>query len=159
MYVYNVRISCFEHLGPWSSFFLYFYDGWELYMSHGTNILFNISLFKLSELSPSWVLNVTEILERLISALFLQLWYTLNTIQYLYCIHYTTVNIILCRAFLIQWEMQPHQLYSAPAVPSTEGFWWTSNLPTTLYGWNQPGREKAKNLGILPFTYWVLLTT
>ena len=27
------------------------------------------------------------------------------------------------------------------------------------YGWNQPGREKAKKLGILPFTYWVLLTT
>ena len=32
-------------------------------MSHETIILFNISLFKLSELSPSWVLNVTEILE------------------------------------------------------------------------------------------------
>ena len=28
-----------------------------------------------------------------------------------------------------------------------------------VYGWNQPGREKAKKLGILPFTYWVLLTT
>ena len=36
-------------------------------MSHGTIILFNISLFKLSELSPSWVLNVTEILESLIT--------------------------------------------------------------------------------------------
>ena len=35
------------------------------YMSHGTNILFNIILFKLSESSPSWVLNVTEILESL----------------------------------------------------------------------------------------------
>ena len=35
-------------------------------MSQGTNILFNISLFKLSELAPSWVLNVTEILESLI---------------------------------------------------------------------------------------------
>ena len=36
-------------------------------MSHGTNILFTISLFKLSELSPSWVLNVTEILESLLT--------------------------------------------------------------------------------------------
>ena len=36
-------------------------------MSHGTFILFNISLFKLSELSPSWVLNVTDILENIIS--------------------------------------------------------------------------------------------
>jgi hypothetical protein len=27
------------------------------------------------------------------------------------------------------------------------------------YGWNQAGREKAKKMGILPFTYWVLLTT
>ena len=35
-------------------------------MSHGTNILLNISLFKLSELSPTWVLNVTEILESLL---------------------------------------------------------------------------------------------
>ena len=32
-------------------------------MSHGTIILFNISLFKLSELSPTWVVNVTEIFE------------------------------------------------------------------------------------------------
>ena len=31
--------------------------------------------------------------------------------------------------------------------------------PTSIYGWNQPGREKVKKLGILPFTYWVLLTT
>ena len=35
-------------------------------MSHGNIILFNINLFKLSELSPSWVLNVTEILESLL---------------------------------------------------------------------------------------------
>ena len=34
-------------------------------MSHGTLILFNMSFWKLSELSPSWVLNVTEILEKL----------------------------------------------------------------------------------------------
>ena len=27
-----------------------------------------------------------------------------------------------------------------------------------IYGWNQPGREKANKLEILPFTYWVLLT-
>ena len=27
------------------------------------------------------------------------------------------------------------------------------------YGWSQPGREKAKKMGILPFMYWVLLTT
>ena len=32
-------------------------------------------------------------------------------------------------------------------------------LNGVLYGWNQPGREKAKKMGILPFTYWVLLTT
>ena len=31
-------------------------------------------------------------------------------------------------------------------------------IPYT-YGWNQPGREKAKKLGISPFTYWDLLTT
>ena len=42
-------------------------------MSHGTNILFNISLFKLSELSPSWVLNVTEILESLLEQILLTL--------------------------------------------------------------------------------------
>ena len=47
---------------------LYLYYGWDLYMSHGTIILFNISLFKLSGLSPSWVLNVSEILESLIRA-------------------------------------------------------------------------------------------
>ena len=41
-------------------------------MSHGTNILFNISLFKLSEWSPSWVFNVTEILESLICVLKLE---------------------------------------------------------------------------------------
>ena len=29
----------------------------------------------------------------------------------------------------------------------------------TVYGWNQPGREKAKKWGIIPFMYWVLLTT
>ena len=29
----------------------------------------------------------------------------------------------------------------------------------SIYGWNQPGREKAKKLGILPFMYYVLLTT
>ncbi len=44
-------------------------------MSHGTNILFNISLFKLSELSPSWVFNVTEILESLLTSLsYRKLW-------------------------------------------------------------------------------------
>ena len=47
-------------------FFFYVYDECDLYMSHGTIILFNISLLNLSELSPSWVLNVTEILESLI---------------------------------------------------------------------------------------------
>ena len=35
-------------------------------MAHGTIILFNISFVKLLELSPSWGLNVTEILESLI---------------------------------------------------------------------------------------------
>ena len=34
-----------------------------------------------------------------------------------------------------------------------------NNTPRPPYGWNQPGREKANKLGILPFTYWVLLTT
>ena len=48
-------------------FFLYVYDGGDLYMSHGTIILFNLSFLKLSELSPSWALNVTEILESLLS--------------------------------------------------------------------------------------------
>ena len=28
-----------------------------------------------------------------------------------------------------------------------------------MYGWNRPGRDKAKKLRFLPFTYWVLLTT
>ena len=35
-------------------------------MSHGTIILFNRSFLKLSELSPSWVLYVTEILKSLL---------------------------------------------------------------------------------------------
>ena len=35
-------------------------------MSHGTIILFNTSFLKLSELSLSWVLNVTEILKSLL---------------------------------------------------------------------------------------------
>ena len=34
-------------------------------MSHGTIILCDMSFLKLSKLSPSWVLNVTEILESL----------------------------------------------------------------------------------------------
>ena len=37
-------------------------------MSHGTIFLFNRSFLKHSELLPSWVLNVTEILESLIPA-------------------------------------------------------------------------------------------
>ena len=55
-------------------------------MSHGTNILFNISLLKLSELSPSQVLNVTEILESLI--------YTRGTYSLLACADNST-NIII----------------------------------------------------------------
>ena len=39
-------------------------------MSHGSIILFNISFLKLSELSPSWVLNMTEILESLLTTIF-----------------------------------------------------------------------------------------
>ena len=32
-------------------------------------------------------------------------------------------------------------------------------IVVNIYGWNQPGREKANKLGILSFTCWVLLTT
>ena len=42
----------------------------------------------------------------------------------------------------------------------TKLFHYVGELHTVyIYGWNQPGREKAKKLGILPFTYWFLLTT
>ena len=57
------------------------------------------------------------------------------------------------------------------AAPSTSGqpviLAKADNLPKVTrkrphdftYGKNQAGREKAKQLGILPFTYWVFLTT
>ena len=38
-------------------------------MSHGTIVLSNIILLKISEISPSWVLNVTETLESLLYSL------------------------------------------------------------------------------------------
>ena len=36
---------------------------------------------------------------------------------------------------------------------------YTLAVSTHIYGWNPPGREKAKKLGILTLTYLVLLTT
>ena len=57
-------------------------------MSNGTNILFNIGLFKLSELSPSWVLNVTEILESLLTSFGFS-WLLLATFGYFWLLYAT----------------------------------------------------------------------
>ena len=48
---------------------MYVYDRLDLYISHGTITLFNISFLKHSQLSPLWVLKVTEILESLIGTM------------------------------------------------------------------------------------------
>ena len=52
----------------------------------------------------------------------------------------------------IYWTYELQIVFVFPMIS------WYHKTPVT-YGWNQPGREKAKKLGILPFTYWVLLTT
>ena len=58
---------------------MYVYDRFDLYTSHETIVLLNISFLKHSQLSPLWVLNVTEIFESLICNRFVPLMISIPT--------------------------------------------------------------------------------